>query len=64
VSKGKASEKKSDLQPASAKIDIVCVKRTIQLFRPWLSVDYMARDFSFSEFANSPPVPPPRLPLS
>jgi hypothetical protein len=60
VNKGKNSEKKSDLQPLTPKIDIICTKRAITLLPPFVYFEYLAGDFSFSEIGDSPPVPPPR----
>jgi hypothetical protein len=60
VNTGKASEKKSDLQPLTPKIDMICTKRTISLLRPFSHFEYSASDFSFAEIGHSPPVPPPR----
>ena len=64
VNKGKNSEKKSDLQPLTSKIDIICTKRAITLLPPFIYFEYWAGDFSFSEIGDSPPVPPPRSLLS
>jgi hypothetical protein len=64
VNKGTNSEKKSDLQPLTPKIDIICTKREITLLRPFVHFEYLAGDFSFSEIGDSPPVPPPRSLLS
>ena len=64
VSKGKACEKKSDLQTLAPKIDIICTKRAITLLPPFVHFEYLARDFSLSEIGDSPPVPPPRSLLS
>jgi len=60
ASNGKASERKSDIQSLTPKIDIICVKRTFRLRRPSTRFEYAAADFSFSETGHSPPVPPPR----
>ena len=64
VSKGKACEKRSDLQPLAPKFDIICTKRAITLVRPFAYVDYVAGDFSVFKIGESPPVPPPRNCLS
>jgi hypothetical protein len=64
VNAGKNSEKKSDLQSSAPKIDMICVSRTASFVRPFVSVEYVARDFSFDVIGRSPPVPPPRLLLS
>jgi hypothetical protein len=60
VSRGKSSEKKSDLQQTTAKIDMLCAPRVISLTRPFVRFDYSLGDFSFSIRNHSPPVPPPR----
>jgi hypothetical protein len=60
VDKGKATEKKSDLQLLTPKIDMICTKRAITLDRPIAKVDYPAGDFSVFKIGESPPVPPPR----
>jgi hypothetical protein len=64
VNKGKNSEKKSDLQPLTTRIDMICTKRAITLLRPFVHFEYLTGDFSFSEIADSPPDPPPRSFLS
>jgi hypothetical protein len=64
VTKGKACEKKSDLQPLTPKIDIICTKRAITMLRPFVHFEYSVSDFSFSEIGHSPPAPPPRALLS
>jgi hypothetical protein len=60
VSNGKACEKRSDLQPLTPKIDIICIKRAITLIQPFVHFDYAISDFSVSQIGQSPPVPPPR----
>jgi hypothetical protein len=60
VDRGKTTEKKSELQLLTPKIDIICTKRAITLVRPFIHFDYATSDFSFSEIEQSPPVPPPR----
>jgi hypothetical protein len=64
VAKGKASEKKSDIQSPVPKIDIICVARVIKMISPGALFQYALRDFFASEIKHSPPVPPPRSPLS
>ena len=61
VNHGKNSERKSDLQSPSAKIDMICVSRAIRLVPPLRRFEYASADFSFSDIGKSPPVPPPRL---
>ena len=64
VDGGKTTEKKSDLQLLTPKIDMICTKRAITLLPPFVHFKYLAGDFSFSEIGDSPPVPPPRSLLS
>ena len=64
VNKGKTAEKKSDLQLLTPKIDIICTKQAITLVQPFAHFDYATGDFSASEIAHSPPVPPPRNSLA
>jgi hypothetical protein len=64
VNKGKASEKKSDLQPPTPKIDMICTKRAITLLPPFVYFEYSTSDFSSSEIGHSPPAPPPRHSLA
>ena len=60
VEKGKTSEKKSDSQLVTPKIDMICTQRAITLLRPSAYVDYLFGDFSLFQIGESPPVPPPR----
>jgi len=60
VDRGKTTEKKSDLQPLTPKIDMICTKRVLGLFRSMAYVDYVAGDFAVFNLGESPPVPPPR----
>jgi hypothetical protein len=60
VNTGKNSEKKSDLQPAASKIDMICAPRAISLPPPFVRFEYATNGFSLSERPSSPPVPPPR----
>ena len=60
VDKGKTSEKKSDRQPLTPKIDIICTNRVITLIRPCAYVDYVTGDLAVFKIGESPPVPPPR----
>jgi hypothetical protein len=64
VNAGKNSEKKSDLQSSTPKIDMICVSRRASLLRPFIPFEYVLGDFCSSEIGRSPPVPPPRLVLS
>ena len=60
VSKGKNSEKKSDLQSPTSKIDLMCVGRAVRFQRHFVPFEYPATTFHCSDSADSPPVPPPR----
>jgi hypothetical protein len=60
VDKGKASEKRSDMQSPAPKIDIICVARTIRLMALVRPFDFAVAGFSLPERRHSPPVPPPR----
>src|ERR1700756_1201524 len=64
VNVGKNSEKKSDLQSPTPKIDMICALRTDSSFRPFISFEYTVGDFWSSQIGQSPPVPPPRSLLS
>jgi hypothetical protein len=64
VNKGKNSEKKSDLQSPTPKIDMICMSRLSHLIRPFTLVEYSVCDFGPSLIGRSPPVPPPRSLLS
>jgi hypothetical protein len=63
VSKGKNSEKKSSLQSAAPKIDMICVAPLIRVLPAFTTFGYAAKDFPSSKIGYSPPVPPPRLPI-
>lgn len=60
VNKGKTAEDKSNLQPLTPKIDLICTKRAINLVPPSAYLDYLAADFSLSQIEEAPAVPPPR----
>ncbi len=60
VNRGKTTEKKSDLQLLTPKIDIICTKRVMAFVHPFVRFNYATSDFSVSEIGQSPPVPPPR----
>jgi hypothetical protein len=64
VNKGKASEQKREMQTSFAKIDIVCVSRTLRLLPREIPFEYLTSNGRLSETDYSPPVPPPRLVLS
>ena len=60
VNKANSTEKKSDLQLLTPKLDLICTKHAITLGLPFISFDYANRNFRISEVGQSPPVPPPR----
>jgi len=64
VNNGKSTERKSDLQPLTLKIDMICVSRTTSFLQPFIPIEYAACDFSFNKLGRSPPSPPPRYILS
>jgi hypothetical protein len=64
VTKGKTSEKKSDVRSATPKLDIICVTRIIPLLPRFVPFEYALGDCSLLQFEHSPPIPPPRLSLS
>lgn len=61
VNKGKTSEKKSDLQSPTQKIDLICVARTIRMLSDFEAFDYPGLDFPSLVVSHSPAVPPPRI---
>jgi hypothetical protein len=61
VNVGKNSEKKSDLQAPTPKIDMICVWRRASSLRPFIPFEYTMGDFRSSQIGQSPPVPPPRF---
>jgi hypothetical protein len=64
VNNAKSTETKSDLQPLTPKIDMICVSRTTSFLQRFTPIEYAARDFSFNKLGRSPPAPPPRSILS
>ena len=60
VTTGKKSEKKSEFQIPTAKIDLICLARVLRVVPPFVGFEYGAIDYSFSIIGDSPPVPPPR----
>ena len=60
VSTGKNSEKKSDMQWSTPKIDMICAPSANRISRPFVPFEYAAGDSFWFEFGHSPPVPPPR----
>lgn len=64
VAQGKKSEKKSEILPASAKLDLICVTRSLVCLPPLVRYAYGALSFSVPENVLTPPAPPPRSFLS
>jgi len=60
VAEGKTSEKKSQVIPTAAKIDLICVTRIFTWLPPWVGYEYEREPFFLSEFSLAPPSPPPR----
>ncbi len=60
VQKGRSSEKKSDFQSVTLKIDLICRTRIIRLMPPVEAFDYPSLASRVEGSAKSPPVPPPR----
>lgn len=61
VTEGKKSEKKSEILPTIAKMDLICVTRALNWLPPWVQYDYAAVCVSIPERSLAPPAPPPRL---
>jgi hypothetical protein len=60
VNTGKNSEKKSDLQSPTPKIDMICAVHAIRFLPPFRAFEFAVANFSLTERRHSPPVPPPR----
>jgi hypothetical protein len=60
VNRGKAAEKKSDLQVFTPKIDMICATRGTARVLLFVQFDYPTANFSVSEVRQPPSVPPPR----
>jgi hypothetical protein len=61
VASGKKSERKSEVLPAVAKMDLICTLRAPTWLPPWISYEYPRLNSAIPERFQSPPVPPPRL---
>ena len=64
ISKGKTSEKKTDVRSLTPKIDLICGARAIRVLPLFAPFDYGTCSFSSSKIGHSPPVPPPRFQVS
>ena len=60
VAAGKKSEKKSEVLPTVAKMDLICTLRTRTWLPPWVFYEYPRMNSAIPERLQSPPVPPPR----
>ncbi len=60
VAEGKKSEKKSEILPTIARLDLICITQTLVWLPPWVSYDYAALSFSIPETSLAPTAPPPR----
>lgn len=63
VRKGQSSEKKSELQSLTSKIDLICSARIIRLMPRVKTCEYQSLASPVRRRAQSPPVPPPRAVL-
>jgi hypothetical protein len=61
VSKGKTSERKSDLRPLTSKIDMMNAPRAASVAPPLFPLEYPEIFFALAERFGSPIVPPPRV---
>ena len=61
VAAGKKSEKKSEVLPSVAKMDLICTTRTLSWLPPWVSHEYPRMNSAIPERSQAPPAPPPRL---
>jgi hypothetical protein len=60
VNTGTQSQRRNEAQAMTPKVDLICSVRTINLIAEFAPFHFPLRSFSFSEHAESPPVPPPR----
>jgi hypothetical protein len=64
VSKGKSSEKKSDLQLPAQKIDMICAPGATRISRSFVPFEYASISWFSFTIGDSPPVPPPRFAIN
>lgn len=64
VNNGKNSEKKSEPQVTTFKIDLICAARAVRLLPPYVPFEYATAQFVSSERRQPPLLPPPRSRLS
>jgi len=60
VAEGNKSEKKSEILPMVAKIDLICTTCLLSWALPWVSYEYPRLTLAIIERSQAPPVPPPR----
>lgn len=60
VAEGNKSEKKSEILPMVAKIDLICTTGLLSWTLPWVSYEYPRLALAIIERSQAPPVPPPR----
>jgi hypothetical protein len=63
VRKGQGSEKKSDFQSVTLKIDLICSARSIRFMPPMMACEYQSLESPVRGRAQSPPLLPPRASL-
>jgi hypothetical protein len=61
LDEGKKSEKKSEILPTVAKIDLICTQQKLTCLPPWVRYDYEPWQSAVPENSHAPPAPPPRL---
>ena len=61
VANGQKSEKKSEMLPSIAKMDLICPTRLVTCLPPWVPYEYARVRSAIPERSQAPPVPPPRL---
>jgi hypothetical protein len=64
VATGTKTEKKSEVQSTTSKIDMICSAPPIRLPRPFVSINYPTTNSYSSDGGDAPPVPPPRAQVS
>jgi hypothetical protein len=60
VATAKKSEKKSDIQTATVRIDLICPIQTLERLPSCVPYNYAQGRFTIPERLSAPPVPPPR----
>jgi hypothetical protein len=63
IKRAQHSEKKPEAQSTTVKQDLLCVKRTVALFRSSTDLSFPIERLSATAETPSPPVPPPRSDL-